>query len=446
MECCRACCEKCFRNHSIRHGYRHGSSFYKVMRAEFSSCLEIPSGYSEHIHVKGCRDAIMEGPSGYLWHVMIYGSGTSAFFKDGWEIFVSDHSIQPNDFIVFRHVNDMHFLVQIFESSGYEKQSTFTVKDCESCHLNKRGMSTICNHNSNIGKKKFIGESIFEQERPKGNPLVHAIGDVESTKKRFIQGTGMKVHITETCVETSIANHRSFSPKSHEFLDHCKISVKHTSRLQNSKWNFSENQVGLSAKQPIILDSEDESDSQASPAYGHDQDTIASCHSGSEPFQEELSSLGDICPDMQLKDLKASNSVNRNIPKLSLVMKKTAVSAPFWLCFPKGFGRCWFPREKVGVLLLSQSCKWHVTFIGDRSSCGLGPGWKYFAKDNELNIGDTCIFELEDAVNHIFKVHIGRQDKEEGELKKTVLKRKSGRINAYRKPILEYGRHLDYSE
>ena len=68
-------------------------------------------------------------------------------------------------------------------------------------------MSTICNHNSNIGKKKFIGESIFEQERPKGNPLVHSIGVVESTKKRFIQGTGMKVHITETCVETSIANH-----------------------------------------------------------------------------------------------------------------------------------------------------------------------------------------------------------------------------------------------
>ena len=40
---------------------------------------------------------------------------------------------------------------------------------------------------------------------------------------------------------------------------------------------------------------------------------------------------GDIFPDMKLKDLKASNSVNRNIPKLTLVMKKTAVLAPFWL-------------------------------------------------------------------------------------------------------------------
>ena len=54
------------------------------------------------------------------------------------------------------------------------------------------------------------------------------------------------------------------------------------------------------------------------------------------PLLEESNGLfpllvGDIFPDMKLKDLKASNSVNRNIPKLSLVMKKIAVSAPFWL-------------------------------------------------------------------------------------------------------------------
>ena len=56
---------------------------------------------------------------------------------------------------------------------------------------------------------------------------------------------------------------------------------------------------------------------------------------------------GDIFPDMQLKDLKASNSVNRNIPKLSLVMKKTAVSAPFWL---------------VSFTLYSLSCMLYIFF------------------------------------------------------------------------------------
>ena len=58
---------------------------------------------------------------------------------------------------------------------------------------------------------------------------------------------------------------------------------------------------------------------------------------------------GDICPDMQLKDLKASNSVNRNIPKLSLVMKNTRVSAPFWL---------------VSFTIYSLSCMLYIFFDG----------------------------------------------------------------------------------
>ena len=55
----------------------------------------------------------------------------------------------------------------------------------------------------------------------------------------------------------------------------------------------------------------------------------------------------DIFFDMQLKDLKASNSVNRNIPKLSMVMKKIAVSAPFWL---------------VSFTLYSLSCMLYIFF------------------------------------------------------------------------------------
>ena len=56
---------------------------------------------------------------------------------------------------------------------------------------------------------------------------------------------------------------------------------------------------------------------------------------------------GDIFLDMKLKDLKASNSVNRNIPKLSLVMKKTVVSAPFWV---------------VSFTLYSLSCMFYIFF------------------------------------------------------------------------------------
>ena len=57
--------------------------------------------------------------------------------------------------------------------------------------------------------------------------------------------------------------------------------------------------------------------------------------------------VGDIFPDMKLKDLKASNSVNINIPKLSLVMKKSTVSVPFFL---------------VSFTLYSLSCMLYIFF------------------------------------------------------------------------------------
>ena len=69
---------------------------------------------------------------------------------------------------------------------------------------------------------------------------------------------------------------------------------------------------------------------------------------------------GDIFPNMQLKDLKASNSINRNIPKLSLVMKKTAVSAPFWLLSFTLYSLLWmlyiFFDEKCHVISEKTAC------------------------------------------------------------------------------------------
>ena len=39
-----------------------------------------------------------------------------------------------------------------------------------------------------------------------------------------------------------------------------------------------------------------------------------------------------------------------------------------------------------------------------------GTGWKIFARENHLKVGDVCIFELINNINLTFKVHIYRVD------------------------------------
>lgn len=237
------------------------------MAGEFSSVLEVPSDWFKQSQIKGSRDAILEGPSGHLWHVRVYCYDKIAFFKEGWEVFVSDHWIQPKDIIVCRHVNDAHFLVQIFEASGYEKKSTVTVKNYESHNFHKR--DSYCTEATTFG------------QTVKENPLKDASGDVKNLQKistrnaqrRTTRSRGLKVEISGNCAEACISNRRPLSIKKHEFLGHPKISVKHELGLPKSKWNFSESQVGSCAKHPIILDSEEEFDSQASSAHSPDQDT-----------------------------------------------------------------------------------------------------------------------------------------------------------------------------
>ncbi|XP_074321613.1 B3 domain-containing protein Os06g0112300-like [Silene latifolia] len=73
------------------------------------------------------------------------------------------------------------------------------------------------------------------------------------------------------------------------------------------------------------------------------------------------------------------------------------------------------PKNKAAVpMVLSRGSRsWHMKFYGSQySQRRFGSGWKAFVKDNMLNLGDVCLFEL--MSTHVtslkFKVQILRGD------------------------------------
>lgn len=114
-----------------------------------------------------CQDVILQGPSGHLWHVNMCCANKRASFTEGWESFVYDQFIEPGDVLVFRHVDDAHFTVQIFGPSGCEKLSTFSFQNYTSCCFREKNLnlSTICNkkrcehrQNSTTASVSYMGE------------------------------------------------------------------------------------------------------------------------------------------------------------------------------------------------------------------------------------------------------------------------------------------------
>ncbi|KAL5057712.1 hypothetical protein RYX36_029316 [Vicia faba] len=111
------------------------------------------------------------------------------------------------------------------------------------------------------------------------------------------------------------------------------------------------------------------------------------------------------------KDFKTSN------PSFILVMCTTKVESPFHLTIPCKFGRTHFDLEKkIGDIyfrVLDDERVWPARYkirtIEGRTRFEVTGGWLEFSKNNNLEIGDVCKFELVLKTNMTLQVHIFRK-------------------------------------
>lgn len=67
--------------------------------------------------------AILKGPCGRFWSVKVRQERNGIFLADGWENFLVHHSLVPSvSFLLFRYCGNWCFEVDIFSSSGLEKE------------------------------------------------------------------------------------------------------------------------------------------------------------------------------------------------------------------------------------------------------------------------------------------------------------------------------------
>ncbi|MQL94672.1 hypothetical protein Taro_027345 [Colocasia esculenta] len=92
-------------------------------------------------------------------------------------------------------------------------------------------------------------------------------------------------------------------------------------------------------------------------------------------------------------------------PYFTCILSRSNVQNQFQLVIPTHFCPL-LPAEVVPVVLCCGNKTWNMSYIGDRSLRRFDAGWRNFAVDNDLKIGDGCIFELEDGVKLKFKVQI----------------------------------------
>ncbi|KAL7126035.1 hypothetical protein ABFS83_14G158100 [Erythranthe nasuta] len=98
-------------------------------------------------------------------------------------------------------------------------------------------------------------------------------------------------------------------------------------------------------------------------------------------------------------------------PYFDIIIGKTHLDRPRGLYTPISMTQR-LPRATIPAVLRHGGKTWNMSYCGDAARPRFDYKWKAFVADNNLKIGDGCVFELmePDSKNAVFKVMIVRGD------------------------------------
>ncbi|XP_028767143.1 B3 domain-containing transcription factor VRN1-like isoform X2 [Neltuma alba] len=113
--------------------------------------------------------------------------------------------------------------------------------------------------------------------------------------------------------------------------------------------------------------------------------------------------------DEKDRALQRVNTFTAKNPYFKIVMQPAYVKSS--LNVPANFVNQYLKQKKEGAVLLrvSDGRTWRVKCNreeGKQYKFRLNRGWPCFAKDNNLEVGDVCVFELTNTINISFLVHV----------------------------------------
>ncbi|KAK6938740.1 PetM of cytochrome b6/f complex subunit 7 [Dillenia turbinata] len=141
-------------------GYGHGKAFFKILFGDFSSHLLIPPAFRRLIHRNLLCESLLRGPTGQCWNVKVEVDGNNMFFfREGWEKFAKDHSLEAYDFLTFNYDGKSQFDVKIYGKSTVEKLTfpaleTPALRNKERDRRGGRGGTFVPNEPPRLFKRK----------------------------------------------------------------------------------------------------------------------------------------------------------------------------------------------------------------------------------------------------------------------------------------------------
>ncbi|XP_077218855.1 B3 domain-containing protein Os01g0723500-like [Tasmannia lanceolata] len=325
--------------------------FFKVLLGDFSRRLRIPPAFMKHISKESLfkRKAILEGPTSRVWHVGLSRKFNGTYLQDGWQEFAKAHSLRVSDFLVFRYDGNMHFSVLIFDKTACEREDIFT-------------------------SNSFQEPTLFHRPKKPGKPPKKSLD------------SGHFVSLQKACE-----------------ID----SKKHPSDSFRGKYKPSHIPDGV-----LRIQTEDLDPLVSVGGRVHYLQRIQHVMPEEKGKVHYLRRRHHVMSEEKGKVLETASSFTSNLPFFTKIITSCHVRRGFVVDIPICFARAHFPYKRVNIILLDPKGKaWEVKLLVYNSNkYSISRGWTAFARGNNLEEGDSCIFELVGKLK--MSVHILRLSEE----------------------------------
>ncbi|XP_022774254.1 B3 domain-containing transcription factor VRN1-like isoform X2 [Durio zibethinus] len=348
--------------------------FFKVLLSDAiqHGKLKIPAKFVRKYGSGISSPVFLKVPSGAIWQVKLTKSNAEMWLQSGWREFVEHHSLELHDFVVFRYEGNCLFNVVIFDKSASEIE--YPINSCQT-------RAEI--HN-------FEEHSQVPATEEDDDTSVEILDDMPPSKKR-----------------------REKSP-----LPSPRPSRK--MRIHSNTKRTESNATKVSAKR-FEVPKRNRSSPWLTQGFSARGSTAASESNGgvnASQKQRHIWMQNTMKGKEKAKALQRASSFKSQNPFCRAVMQPSYVTNRDHFYMPLTFARQYLMKKQGKVLCVFDGKSWHMELESDSSNKKrfrpkLSNGWKEFSHDNNLDVGDVCVFELVKTTKITFNVVVFRSEVED---------------------------------
>ncbi|MQL92117.1 hypothetical protein Taro_024735 [Colocasia esculenta] len=418
--------------------------FFRVLLLGFATKLAIPQRLTKYFIRVNLTRVTLLSPLCKTWNVKISGDREGLHFGEGWERFATAHDLRFGDLLVFKSVGGLAFHVTIFDKTTCEREY-YNVGNIgvpgDDDHVPGQGESSEKESDYCIKSRQTScssGEWTFpvtEQESSKDQlersacrikkgpqkPVCHKAK--EATKQGYKRGSHFAITISpkyKYSVNIPLKFARSNDLSSvHQMLLrdpegrpwpvnllHYKQSVGNDGRyfLLSAGWRHFHVRNHLKDGDVCVFELKKKNEMFVK--------IHRSCGGANMTNQDEYGSRRNKSPLQQAVQLKRAATLQQKWSPLNIthiskpadpvqfrstIFPSTVCKGRYMITIPVSFlSLVDLSGEKEAILVDPNSRRWPVKIRHTKTDgrCRIGKGWEAFCKENDLEVGDVCVFNF----------------------------------------------------